>query len=49
MPVELKLRIVLQKPTAGVSFGLQKGSGAKYETVQTHESKGEDLVFGLAA
>ena len=41
----LKLRIVLEKPTAGVDFGLQKGRGSDYETVQKQRSKGDDLSF----
>lgn len=33
MESELNLRIVLEKPTAGVDFGLQKGCGNDYETL----------------
>ena len=43
MDRELTLRIILEKPTAGVDFGLQKGRGNDYETVQTQRSKGKDL------
>ena len=45
MERELNLRIVLEKPTAGVDFGLQKGRGNDYETIQTQTSKGQDLHF----
>lgn len=45
MVVELRLRIVLESPPAGVDFGLQQGKGADYRTVQTQRSKGEDLAF----
>lgn len=45
MERELTLRIVLEKPTAGVDFGLQKGRGSDYETIQTQRSKGQDLEF----
>ena len=45
MEHELKLRIVLEKPPAGVDFGLQKGRGVDYETIQTQRSKGPDLHF----
>jgi Family of unknown function (DUF5990) len=45
MDRKLTLRIVLEKPTAGVDFGLQKGRGNNYETVQTQRSKGNDLLF----
>lgn len=34
MERELTLRIVLEKPLAGVDFGLQKGRGSEYETIQ---------------
>ena len=45
MERELNLRIILEKPTAGVDFGLQKGRGNDYETIQTQRSKGQDLRF----
>lgn len=45
MNTELKLRIVLEKPPAGVDYGLQKGRGNDYETVQTQRSTGKDLLF----
>jgi hypothetical protein len=45
MDRELTLRIVLERPPAGVDFGLQKGSGSLFETVQTQRSTGKDLVF----
>jgi hypothetical protein len=41
----LILRIVIEQPPSGVDFGLQKGSGSSYQTVQTQRSKGADLVF----
>jgi hypothetical protein len=45
MVVELRLRIVLESPPAGVDFGLQQGKGTDYQTVQTQRSKGDDLTF----
>ncbi len=45
MEHELTLRIVLEKPTAGVDFGVQKGRGNDYETIQTQRSQGKDLNF----
>jgi hypothetical protein len=33
MDSELKLTIVLERPTAGCDYGLQKGKGNDYETV----------------
>ena len=43
--MELTLRIVVEKPPTGVYFGLQKGRGSNYETVQTVESKTDALLF----
>jgi hypothetical protein len=45
MERELTLRIVLEKPPPGVDFGVQKGRGVDYETIQTQRSKGTDLNF----
>ncbi|MGI8734979.1 MAG: DUF5990 family protein [Pyrinomonadaceae bacterium] len=45
MEHELTLRIVLEKPPAGVDFGLQKGKGNSYDTIQTQRSEGKDLHF----
>jgi hypothetical protein len=45
MPIELRLRIVLVSPPAGVDFGLQEGKGADYRTVQTQRSDGGDHRF----
>ena len=45
MERELTLRIVLEKPPAGVDFGLQKGRGSDYETIQKQRSKAKDLRF----
>lgn len=45
MEHELTLRIVLEKPPAGVDFGLQKGRGSDYETIQKQRSEGKDLHF----
>jgi hypothetical protein len=46
--MELDLRIVLERPTAGVDFGLQSGHANKYEVVQTQRSNGQDLKFNFA-
>ena len=45
MESKLTLRIVLERPPAGVDFGLQKGRGSDYETVQTQRSSTKDLSF----
>src|SRR5690348_14571676 len=44
---ELAFRIVLTNPPPGVMFGLQKGRGANYETIERQESKSGDLRFGF--
>ncbi len=48
METELKLRIILLKPTAGIVFGLQKGAGNSYETVQKQISGSRDLFFNFS-
>jgi Family of unknown function (DUF5990) len=45
MEHELRCRIVLEDPTAGIDFGLQKGRGNDYETIQKQKSNGENLLF----
>ena len=45
MNQELTLKIVLENPPRGVDFGLQKGSGNKYETIQLQRSNDNDLQF----
>ncbi len=46
--MELTLHIVLIKPPTGVDFGLQKGGGNTYETIQTQTSDGGDMHFTLS-
>lgn len=45
MQNQVTLRIVVEQPPPGVDYGLQKGRGNDYETVQTQRSKKEDLSF----
>ena len=47
MPMNLPLRIIVQKPPAGLDYGLQKGSGSHYQTVQIQRADGGDLQFSL--
>lgn len=49
MDRELKFRIVLEKPPAGVDFALQKGRGSDYEIVQKQRSANRDLIFEFTA
>ena len=45
METEVRLRIVLIAPAAGVDFGVQDGKGSDYTTIQKQRSKGADLSF----
>ncbi len=45
MNQELSIKIILENPTKGVDFGIQKGSGSKYETIQKQRSELQDLNF----
>jgi len=45
MELEITLQIVLVKPPEGVDYGVQKGSGNMYETIQKQRSNGADLNF----
>ncbi len=47
MESDITLQIILTKPTPGVIFGLQKGSGSNYETVQKQIPGSNDLSFKL--
>ena len=45
MERELILRIIVERPPAGIDYGLQKGKGSQYETVQLQKSGESDLCF----
>ena len=45
MNQELTLRIVVENPPGGVDFGLQKGKGSKYETIQIQRSGDKNVEF----
>ncbi|SDG86614.1 DUF5990 family protein [Mucilaginibacter sp. P19] len=45
--MDIQLCIRLQNPPEGVDFGIQKGSGTGYETIQTQRSDGLDIQFNL--
>lgn len=47
-PIQLRLRLILERPPAGVDFGLQEGKGNNYRTVQKQRSDGGDLIFDCA-
>ena len=48
MNQELTLKIVLENPPSDVDFGLQKGNGNKYETIQIQRSSDKNLEFEFA-
>lgn len=45
MDKQITFSITLEQPPAGVDYGLQKGSGSNYETVQKQRSVSKDLHF----
>ena len=45
MDAEVRLRIVLVAPPAGVDFGIQEGKGSDYKTIQKQRSNDADLTF----
>ena len=45
MNQEVTLKIILENPPGDVDFGLQKGSGNKYETIQIQRSNNRNLEF----
>jgi hypothetical protein len=49
MADDVRFRIVLETPPAGVDYGLQKGKGSAHEIVQTQRSVGGDLGFEFTA
>jgi hypothetical protein len=48
MKLQLPIRIILETPPAGVDYGIQKGSGNKYETIEKQRSEGRDLQFNFS-
>ena len=49
MEGQIILQIILVRPTKDVDFGLQKGSGSNYETIQKQQYASKDLVFRFEA
>jgi len=45
MKKEVTLRIVLENPVTGVVYGIQKGKGNNYETMQKQTAGSSDLLF----
>ena len=46
---EVRLRIILIAPPAGVDFGVQDGKGNDYKTIQKQRSKEDDVTFEVTA
>ena len=46
---QITLQIILVRPTKDVDFGLQKGSGRDYETIQKQRYISKDLLFSFEA
>ena len=44
-PREVTLRLIFEKPTTGVDFGLQEGHGSSYQVTQKQRAAKHDLVF----
>jgi len=44
---EVTLRIVLEKPLGGVEYGIQKGKGINYETIQKQVPSSGALTFEI--
>ena len=49
MQSEITLYIILSNPFPNVVYGLQKGSGNDYETIQKQRSNSRDLSFSFTA
>lgn len=45
MDNQITLQITLVRPTKGIDFGLQKGAGSNYETIQKQQYTSKDLEF----
>lgn len=43
--LELRLHIIIEKPLAGVLYGLQLGNGNHYQTVQQQVADDKNLLF----
>ena len=48
MEYELPIRLVLVDPPAGIDFGIQKGSGVRYETLFVRRRRHGDVVFDFS-
>ncbi len=49
MKKNIQIHIILENPPASVDFGLQKGKGTNYQTIQRQSSNGQNVHFDLTA
>jgi hypothetical protein len=45
---DLPIRLVLVDPPLGVDFGIQRGSGAQYETMFVQQATNGDIIFDFS-
>jgi hypothetical protein len=48
MNYDVPIRLVLVDPPRGVDFGIQRGSGARYETMFVQQVKKRDVIFDFS-
>jgi hypothetical protein len=48
MESDVPIRLVLVEPPPGIDFGIQRGSGARYETLFVQQGKQRDVVFDFS-
>lgn len=47
MDKQVFLKIIIEKPVSGVVYGVQKGKGNNYDTIQKQSSEFDDLNFEI--
>lgn len=48
MTLNVPIRLILVDPPPAVDFGIQRGRGARYETLLVQQAKGQDVAFDFA-
>ncbi len=43
--MDIQFHLLLKNPPAGVDFGIQQGTGSKFEPIQVQRSDGRDITF----
>ncbi|MBO0948246.1 hypothetical protein J2I46_06620 [Fibrella sp. HMF5405] len=44
----VEFRLIVEKPVVGAVYGVQQGSGSKYETLQKQTAGSAALIFNIA-